>query len=333
MMKHIKNIHWLKHGLRVAMLFVLMQSTLGYAQSMVHVRYTGTNKIDFNGMTTQQFYKKNCDVVNQQYKAMGKPSLAKPFKVTGSFKDLESYTEEVYISPEKSYHASYKNGYKTKAIDPCTIQIFAYQENTIVHYAQRSSYKFDSSLPSGEQWIRDELPGPTTSRVVGNTLFGLWGGKVKPTGQKDKIANLFCEIDTVGLGQKGELTGTTCTWRANSKNGLMFLGHPLELVLSSNNQISKSISNQVIADSVNLKAAYNHSVFQVPSAVKNMPFYPDEPNHTKPEPDDFDLDCKAEKKRTGIDPCSSPAALAKWCKAELEKTGEDLCNNDDSESE
>ena len=335
MKNDIKNKKVIVLILRLVSLLVLLQPALSGAQSMVHVRYTGTNKIDFDGMTAQQFYKKNCDVVNQQYKAMGKPSLAKPFKVSGSFKDLEAYTEDVYISPENSYHATFKSGFKidSKSMDVCDIRIIPYQENTIIHYAQRSSYRFDSSRPTAEQWVRNELPGPTVSKVVGNTMAGLWGFKASRSTKKDMVASLFCEKGEYSMGSKREMVGSACVWRAKPEDHLIFLGHPLELVLSSNTHVGKGMTNQETADSVNLREAYNSSVFQVPSAVKNMPFYADEPNYTQPEKDDLDLDCKAEKKRTGIDPCSSPAALAKWCKAELEKTGEDICNNDDMDEE
>ena len=122
--------------LSLTSLLILLPPILANAQPMVHVRYNGTNKINYDGMTAHEFYKKTCDAINQQYKTMGKPSLTKPFKVTGSFKDLEAYTEEVYISPKNSYHATYKSGYTIKSgkLDACDIHIIPRQQNTIIYY-------------------------------------------------------------------------------------------------------------------------------------------------------------------------------------------------------
>ena len=314
---------------------LFFQSTLANAQSMVHITYTGSTKINFDGMAAQDYFKKNCDETNQQYIAMGKPSLVKPFKVTGSFKDLEVYTENVYISPENSYHAIYKSGYKINGekMDVCNISIIPRQENTIVHYAQHLSYEFDSSRTNGEQWVKNEIPNATTSKLIVGTLAGQWRFKLSAVSKKDMIAGLFCEIRDFSMGKKNEMLGSACLWRSTTKDHLMFVGHPLELALSTNTQVGKGVLNSKVADSVNLREAYNSSVFQVPNTLKNKPFYADEPSYTKPEKDDSNLDCKAEKKKTGIDPCSSPADLAKWCKAELDKTGEDRCNNDDINDE
>jgi hypothetical protein len=298
---------------------------------MVHVHYKGNTKMNYGGMTAFEFSKKNCEVINQQLSVMGKP--AKIFKVTGSFKDLESYTEDVYISTENSYHATYRSAHKIKQTDACTIKIIPYQENQIIRYAQRSAYKFNSSHSIGEQWSRSELPGPAVSKVVGGAMAGLWNFKMSRSAKKNMIANLFCEEGGFSMESKREMVGSACVWRARPEDRLQFLGHSLELVLSSNTQMGEGVTVQETSDSVNLREAYDAHVFQVPKEVLNMPFYADQPDYTKPDDGDADLDCKSEKKRTGVDPCSSPAALAKWCKAELEKTGKDRCNNDDMDEE
>lgn len=80
---------------------------LSAAQAMVHVHYNGVFKMDYQGMNAVQLTKKGCDILHQQHSP-----LAKPFKVSGNPKDLESYTEDVYISPENAYYATYKQGYK-----------------------------------------------------------------------------------------------------------------------------------------------------------------------------------------------------------------------------
>ncbi|WP_047535397.1 hypothetical protein [Methylotenera sp. N17] len=325
MIKALKK--WPMRSVWLISLIAFIQPILGNTQSMVHVHYTGSIKLNFGGMTAHEFYKKTCDDLNKIQAPLGKVT---PFKVSGSLKDLETYTEDVYISTENGYHATYKQGYALEQNRPaCDYKVIPRQEITIVYYKQRSTYAFDSSRPQGEQWVRSELPSSAVSKMTGNAVAGLWGFNVRPTGKKDRIANLFCDVAEIRLGKTNELAGTMCAWHSDPKDHLVFLGHPLELDLSSQMQMGKGATSQHVANKVNLREAFDASVLQVPSAVKNMPFYADEPNYTKPEKDDTDLDCKAEKKRTGINPCASPAELAKWCKAEMDKTGEDRCNNDD----
>lgn len=151
-----------------------------------------------------------------------------------------------------------------------------------------------------EQWLRDELPSTRTGRGVAKSMLGMMGATVQPStkfaSKKEMIANLSCEVGNISIPAFGT-TGNACVWRADASSQIRFLGYPLELVLSSNTQMGKAMTSQKTADSVNLKAAYDPSVFQVPSAVKNMPFYADEPSYTQPEKEDADLDCKTEKNR------------------------------------
>lgn len=313
-------------------LLVLAQPLLANPPSMVHVHYTGTSKLNYDGLTIDEAYKKMCADLNKIQARLGKVT---PFRVSGSLKDLETYTEDVYVSPENGYHATHRQGYalgKTTN-SACEFKVIPQQKITIVYYKQRSSYRFDSTLPIGEQWGRDEVLGKTTGKAMVNTIVGLWDIKVQPTGKKDRIANLNCDVANTSFGNKNEMVGTACVWRSEPKDRLIFLGHPLELSLSSELQMGKGSTSQHKADSVNLREAYDSSVFAVPKAVVNMPFYADEPNYTKSESDESDLDCKAEKKKTGIDPCANPVQAAKWCAIQKKNTGKDPCVSDDMDDE
>ena len=286
--------------------------------------------MSLEGLTMVEFMKKSCDVMRQQQSA-----LAKPFKVFGNLKDLVPYTEDVYISTENSYHARYKRGYKIAELKKgaCVVHIIPHEEISIEYYKQRSSYKFDWTRRQAEQWVRSGLPSSTTSKLISNAMVGLWDFKVRLTGRKDRIANLFCEISETSLGKMNEIVGTVCMWKSDTFDRLVFLGHPHALALNSTTKMDDGTTNQQTAWSVNIKEAYNSAVFQVPKEMLNMPFYADEPNYTEPEKEDANLDCKAENGRTGINLCAGPVELAKWCKSELDKTGEDRRNNDDMDDD
>lgn len=315
--------HWMVRILLSLLLTV--QPAFGNPLSMVHVNYSGTHKLTFKELSYGAFLKKGCDDMRKASPIQPVP----PFRVTGKFEDIESYSEDVYISPDNSYYASYRKGYTIEKPQKaaCQYKIIPLQVIQIVYYKQRSAYKFDSSRPSGEQWSRDELPGAKNSKKMAKTMTGLMGFTVSPTGRKDKIANLYCEVGELSTPQP-EFKGTSCIWRANDDDRMNFLGFPLELVLSSKTQIAKGAVGQKMADSVNLKEAYDPSVFEVPSEVKNMPFYADEPNYTQSESDDSDLDCEAEKRKTGFNPCGSTAEAAKWCAAIKASSGKDPCLSD-----
>ena len=216
-------------------LLVLVHPAFASTKSMVHVRYQGSFKMNLEGLTVVEFMKKSCDVMHQQ-----QSPLAKPFKVFGNPNNLVPYTEDVYISTENSYHARYKRGYKLAELKKgaCEVHIIPYEEISIEYYKQRSSYKFDSTRRYGEQWVRSELSSPTTSKLISNAMVGLLGIKVQPTGKKDRIANLFCEIAETSLGQANEIVGTVCMWKSEPLDRLVFLGQPLALALSSNTQMS-----------------------------------------------------------------------------------------------
>lgn len=314
----VKLSFWAR-GLSVLAFFVFAQPLLANPQAMVHVHYSSKMKVDMGGLTTVEHLKKTCDDMHNNYPTLSIP----PFSITGNPKDLESHTEDVYISPENAYHATYKSGYKLVNPSICQFHIVPRQEKTILYYKQSISYRFDSSLPTGQQWLKSPMLGQKAGKYAAKTMIGLWGFTVKLTGKTDKIAGLFCEIGLLTT-PKADVKSTSCVWRAKVEDNLKFLGYPLELILSGQSQIGKGVTTERVADSVNLREAYAAEVFQVPKNA-DVTSLDDIAGGDDEGDEPSDPHCLAEKKKTGLNPCTGPAEAAKWCKFELKRTGVDPC--------
>lgn len=300
----------------------LSQPLLANPQTMVHVHYKGTIKVSYDGLSTVDVLKKTCDDMRKNYPSQSIP----PFKLFGNPKDLESYTEDVYILPENAYHATYKSGYKIDGSKKvmCEVRIVPYQEKTMLDYKQRSSYKFDSSLPEGQQWFKSTLLGQKTGKSLAKSMMGLWGFNVRRTGKTDKIAGLFCDVAELSTS-KADFKSTSCVWRAKAEDKLKFLGYPLELMLRSQTQMGKGAIGETVADSVNLREAYAPDIFQAPKKSEVTSLDALAGDDDDDGGDASDTECLAEKKKTGFNPCAGSAEAAKWCKFELKRTGVDPC--------
>lgn len=326
---NLKVINRFKRVLTLAVLTLLLQPALIHAKTMVHVHYNGVSNVVFGALTPLEFYKSSCDDFNKIQASLGKST---PFKVKGNINDFGVSTTDLYISIEDGYQAEYKHSYSlSNESSACDVLVVPNEVITISRYKQRDSYNFDSSLPTGEQWSRSEMLDVKTGATMAKSFAGFLGLSVKSTGRKEKVANLLCEVAETTSAKPG-FTTNSCIWRASPKENLNFLGSPLELALRANSQTGKDNTTQDVADKVDLKAPYRADVFQVPKAVLNMPFYPIEPKHTKYENHESDLDCPAEKKKTGINPCAGPIEAAKWCAVVKKNTGKDPCEivEDDS---
>jgi|GEM_PF-2116640 hypothetical protein len=313
----------------------------GGPQTMVHAHYNGSAKLNLGGMTLNAYHKKICDDLYQRQArvnivaaATGQPRMntVSPFRVSGRLDDLETFTEDVYILTEQGWHATHKHGYtlQENKHTACDFKVIPHEEWTIVYYKQGSVYKFDSVLPEGQQWVRSELPNGRMGRHAANSMTTLLGFSVTPTGRRDLIANLFCEGSLL-TSPHPDFKSNACIWRAKREDHLQFLGFPLELVLSSQTQVAKNSIATVVAETVVLNAPYIPDVFQLPESVINMPFYAGAPGSLKSENEYADLDCIAEKRRTGINPCNGKAAFTEWCAVIVKRTGKNPCLAEDEE--
>ena len=191
---------------------------------------------------------------------------------------IEHETHQVFISNDGTRIARYTNGG---------------QKIEISHLTKHNGVQYIYDATGGNGWLKLETPG-IDSGIQALTMFDRKVQQARGTSSyvgEGRVAGLSCKKYTFSGGF------SWCTWqRENLKRDKRM---PVSITLSSRWDLPKGDFSEEIVQSVQFDIAIDDRKFSPPADVMKRPVF--DPTNDKDNP--TNAWCKAETKKTGVNPC------------------------------
>lgn len=190
----------------------------------------------------------------------------------------EHETHQVFISNDGTRIARYTNGG---------------QKIEINHLTKHNGVQYIYDATDGNGWLKQETPGIDSGKQA-LTMFDRKVQQARGTSSyvgEGNVAGLPCKKYTFSGGF------SWCTWqRENLKRDKRM---PVSITLSSRWDLPKGDYSEEVVQSVQFDVAIDERKFSLPAEVMKRPVF--DPTSDKDNP--TNAWCKAETKKTGVNPC------------------------------